>query len=298
MTKLKYKKYWEDADESISRSDLASADRDLQLEVMEIWFREKYEDPAERTPYESAEGGYIWIYGGPFSAQDELEEEFGGAIPNEIIQTLAEILTSECYEWTRTPTQEDYDDFTFDDIVQSSAFHDSFSGALTDIRTLLEIDISVATTNCLNKLLFINVITSLETYLSDAFIKTVMSDYTLIRRFVETTPEFKKDRVSVADIFKEMDEIKDRIQEYLIGVVWHNLDRVIPMYRDTLSVGFPEEIGVVFRAIHTRHDLVHRNGKNRKGQIINVSRADVLELISVAESLIGHLDRQLTSYVK
>lgn len=32
-----------------------------QMEYMEEWFRQRYEDPAQRTPYESAEGGYIWI---------------------------------------------------------------------------------------------------------------------------------------------------------------------------------------------------------------------------------------------
>jgi len=45
--------------------ELLNKDRDAQLETMEVWFRSMYEDPAERTPYESREGGYIevvWLF--------------------------------------------------------------------------------------------------------------------------------------------------------------------------------------------------------------------------------------------
>ncbi len=48
----------------VSGHALRAADRETQLEVMETWFRQHFEDAAERTPYESAEGGYIWIWGG------------------------------------------------------------------------------------------------------------------------------------------------------------------------------------------------------------------------------------------
>lgn len=54
---------------TISREDLKNADRDTQLGVMRTWFLQNYEDPAERTPYESREGGYIWIWGGPYEAR-------------------------------------------------------------------------------------------------------------------------------------------------------------------------------------------------------------------------------------
>jgi len=34
--------------------------------MMADWFLANFENPAECTPYESAEGGYQWIWGGPY----------------------------------------------------------------------------------------------------------------------------------------------------------------------------------------------------------------------------------------
>ncbi len=34
--------------------------REEQIETMRAWFLENFEDPVERTPYESREGGYIY----------------------------------------------------------------------------------------------------------------------------------------------------------------------------------------------------------------------------------------------
>jgi len=78
----------------------SASKRDRQLSAMEKWFRSIYEDPAERTPYESAEGGYIWIYGGPFDAKEVLDAQFAGKVSQELIDELAELLTGECGEWT------------------------------------------------------------------------------------------------------------------------------------------------------------------------------------------------------
>ena len=49
---------------TITATELRRAGRDTQLDVMRQWFDANYEDPVENTPYETAEGGYIYIWGG------------------------------------------------------------------------------------------------------------------------------------------------------------------------------------------------------------------------------------------
>jgi hypothetical protein len=46
------------------------------IEAMTSWFHAHYEDPVEHTPYCSAEGGYQYIFGGPYQAYDEIAGEF------------------------------------------------------------------------------------------------------------------------------------------------------------------------------------------------------------------------------
>jgi len=49
---------------------------DEMIEIMVKWFFENFEDPAEETPFESAEGGYQYIWGGPYDANEELQDAF------------------------------------------------------------------------------------------------------------------------------------------------------------------------------------------------------------------------------
>lgn len=65
------------------------------------------------------------------------------------------------------------------------------------------------------------------------------------------------------------------------------------MYRDTLGVAFSDELGDLNRAILTRHDIVHRNGKTKDDQDVVITKTDVAKLIHVASSLVRDIDAQL-----
>lgn len=286
--------YLRDSDHSIARSDIAACDRETQVEVMRTWFFQNFEDPVERTPYESREGGYIWIWGGPYEAQDELDSEFGGLIDDDVIDELANELNSICWEWGPTEKPGDYDEYLVDDIAEITEFFHNFSVAILDIRSLLQTEVSRPVKSCFFRLLYVNAITAMETYLSDAFINSVVPEPALMRRFVENSPEFKAEKISLSQIFKAADEIEAQVKSHLADVVWHNLSRVKPMYRDVLGVGFPDDIGDLMRAILKRHDIVHRNGKTKTGDEIPVTKEDVTTLIEEIEKFIQAVDRGLS----
>jgi hypothetical protein len=62
----------DDIEHGITPSELKRAGRDRQKEYMRYWFHRNFEDPAEETPYNTREGGYLYIWGGPYNAHDEL----------------------------------------------------------------------------------------------------------------------------------------------------------------------------------------------------------------------------------
>ncbi len=95
---------------SITRSAFRRMSREQKKEVMLEWFRANYEDPAERTPYESAEGGYQWIWGGPYDASEEIGGTFFDVAPEKLIQEVVDEVQSDgLFEWAPTPRQEDYE---------------------------------------------------------------------------------------------------------------------------------------------------------------------------------------------
>lgn len=61
------------------------------VEELVEWFFENYEDPANGVPYESAEGGYQYVFGGPYDAREALESRFPNVSPG-VLSRAVEII--------------------------------------------------------------------------------------------------------------------------------------------------------------------------------------------------------------
>lgn len=80
------------------------------LREMLDWFHANYEDPAVRTPYESREGGYQWIWGGPFDAREVLSDQYPEAADDLIERAVTRIEQDGITDWAPTERPGDYDD--------------------------------------------------------------------------------------------------------------------------------------------------------------------------------------------
>lgn len=100
-----------------------------RIDSLVEWFHENYEDPAHRVPHDSGEGGYQWIYGGPYDAKEELTGRFPEE-PEEIIEAAVEEIESDgLFDWAPVPKSEDYDEEPLD----SSDLED----IATDLKSLI-----------------------------------------------------------------------------------------------------------------------------------------------------------------
>ena len=135
------KQYCHFGEHLISEQEIGDLDEDEQMEAMRVWFGQNYEDPAERTPYESKEGGYIWIWGGPYDAREELYNEFSGLVSDELIEKIADELENECLEWTSVSTESDYDEYFVDDIADITEYRKIFNGGMDEIEELLKTNV-------------------------------------------------------------------------------------------------------------------------------------------------------------
>jgi hypothetical protein len=112
------------------------------VETIKEWFFDNFEDPAESTPYESAEGGYQYIWGGPHSAQDILYDAFSGFAPIEAIEeALAEIQVNG-FDWVpnskrRLPPEEDEDESLDSDLSQIRRIKFDISKEIDELQSIL-----------------------------------------------------------------------------------------------------------------------------------------------------------------
>jgi hypothetical protein len=104
--------------DGISQDDFRSLLHGGKMEVMRAWFHERYEDPANQTPHDN-EDGYIYAWGGPYDAREELEMEFGSLDAGAEIDQLVRELERQCLEWAPTDAYQEKPDE--DRIVEGAA---------------------------------------------------------------------------------------------------------------------------------------------------------------------------------
>lgn len=99
--------------------------RARKIEAMVHWFHENYEDPAAHTPYETREGGYQWIWGGPFDAREQIGDQFSDIAGEDVIEAAArEIEEDGLTEWAPKPSPADYEPH---DEQTSAAAHPNYN---------------------------------------------------------------------------------------------------------------------------------------------------------------------------
>ena len=259
--------------------DLLTAEN--QKKIMEHWFRERYEDPAESCPVES--GNYFYIWGGPHDAMEVLCEEFSDSVEASVIQELADELFGENPEWASIPTYED----TW--LAESTHSYHKFTSDMDNIKSLVDVEgVSAGELqDVLYRLLYANVVFALETYLSDNFKKRILSNSALMRSFVETTPKFKETKIYVSDVYQKLDGMEKYIKEYFLNFIWHRLNDVKKTYCETMKIEFPD-IKIMHKAVGMRHKIVHGSGDN-----VSITRDDVLRIIESATKFVENIDVQI-----
>jgi hypothetical protein len=273
-----------------SWQDFDKVDPAEQLDVMESWFRAHYEGPAERTPYESAEGGYIYIDGGPYDPAEVLYGEFAHRVSEEVISELADKLTSEMPDWARVPDEDFYEEQYWESLGANRDTLSTFRDATANIETIFA-SAPQEIADRLYALLFANAITSLETYLFDTFANTVLNNPALLRAFVEKTEEFQHRQVKFSDIFVHAETVPAMAKQFLGSMIWHNIGKVKRMYKETLAIDLGD-VAEVGRAVAVRHDIVHRNGRTIDGERIAIRLAEVRNVLRICRTPVETVEKQ------
>jgi hypothetical protein len=97
---------------SLPPDDFKGLEPDDAIALIRDWFFDNFEDPAHSTPYESAGGGYQYIWGGPYNTRDIVENVFADTASDELIETAIDEIELEGMEWVpssrrRLPPEED-----------------------------------------------------------------------------------------------------------------------------------------------------------------------------------------------
>jgi hypothetical protein len=100
-------------DQRFTPSQFRKLSRARKIEAMRQWFLSRYKDPQNETSFSGSDGGYQWVGGGPYDADEELQNEFGDLAEYEVIEAAVDRVQSEgTYEWA--PNRGHYSDDDYD----------------------------------------------------------------------------------------------------------------------------------------------------------------------------------------
>ncbi|NTB88354.1 hypothetical protein G6M36_25585 [Agrobacterium tumefaciens] len=107
--------YEDDDNEDGYVSSLLSSVTSGDAEEMREWFHANYEDPANSLPHSSADGGYQWINGGPYTTLEALQDEFDRTYSFEAIEAVAKSIEDEdgTYDWSPRDRKESSEERIF-----------------------------------------------------------------------------------------------------------------------------------------------------------------------------------------
>ncbi len=177
------------------------------------------------------------------------------------------------------------------DAIQSTTeFITVFDMEIDNLNNLNEKDLGdPALQNTLQRLIYAGVITCMEDYLSSTLINKVLGDDEVFKIFVRTCHGLKNQRFNLSELYLKLDKIRDIVKKELLDVIYHDLPKVKGMFEDTLGIEFPE-IGEIMKIVQNRHDMIHRNGKNKEGEEIELNQKAVKDVIDEVEIFVNSID--------
>lgn len=196
--------------------------------------------------------------------------------------------------WQADEIEEDYaDKDQLDAILANTEFYRTFLNEIKSLRTLNKLNVpDEKARKTLKRHLYVGTIACLETYLSDAFINTVLSNEIYLNSFFSSFKDFKDQKLAMNELLDFASKAKDIAKKAMLEVIYHNLPKVGRMYEATLNIVFPG-FSEIYKGVLIRHDLVHRNGKSKEGKEVIVEDKMVDELVSKVEDFVSEIDQQL-----
>lgn len=199
---------------------------------------------------------------------------YGGEVYVDEDAELLEVNEFSSEEDSNDPFDEDY----FDEHIKDT------------MKALKDVDgLPVDSKKLLYRVLYANIISSMEAFLCDTLIQRVLSNEDTKRHFVECFKDFSEEKIPISQVFQCINNLDSRIKMVLREIIFHNLPRVKNIYKTTLGVDLGNIQGLM-ECVGIRHDIVHRNGNDKNGNLRDITQSDVEDLAALVSELIHRIN--------
>lgn len=149
----------------------------------------------------------------------------------------------------------------------------------------------------IQRMIFAETISSMEAYLGDTLMAVALSFPRAMQRLAIKDKELSAEKVPLHMILANPNIVKDKIRTYLKGLLYHNLPKIEVIFKIALEVDiFPDETlkAQLLGYVKLRHDVVHRNGKDKDGNEHEFTAAWVMEAMESVRTFIQNVESSVS----
>ncbi|MEE1143425.1 MAG: HEPN domain-containing protein [Bacteroidales bacterium] len=189
-----------------------------------------------------------------------------------------------------------YDDYDYNTEV---GYYEDFKREIVEIYSILENSKNLIHKNSLHKMLYAHTITIMETYLSDTLIQKILSSKEIKRKFIENYTDYDTKKICFKDILSELEKLEKTIKTDLQELIYHNLGKIKPIYKAILDIEFgKDETSKIMQCVNKRHHIVHRNGKDKDNNPIQIYIEDVEDVLEKVYNFISNIEKQISPSIE
>lgn len=226
-----------------------------------------------------------------------MQQEFGDFASNAAIQTLSSNLDEISYSRSGKPDDDDLADY-WSDLIENGDPYFTLLSSLNDIEITAKRKRAKSDGRIIHRLLFANVVTSLETYLGDCFGKALSSNRAFLESFVFKSGHFQNVNIKLSEIFNRSKTIDAEVLKHVASHNWHRVGDSAKIYKQAFGVKFPEISKIIHNGIRDRHDIVHRNGKSPDGIEGSWGLAEIVALKGAVSVFATEIEEQIKKLPK
>lgn len=228
-----------------------------------------------------------------FSNNTILINQYFKIIKDVLVNKLQErILTEEVFKkaFQRTMCFSSHEEFQW--LYLRSKPLDIFSSQIERANKILNADYQDSLEDEIYIMLHGFLIATLENYLSNTFIKTVMSSDNLILEQASKDGKIKDKKFKIYDLVKGKDLLKQEVLQALQEMSFHNVETVIPMFKDILKCHL-QDLTWLKEAVEIRHDCAHRAGYTKDQKKIIIPKENLENLIENIVKFVREIQEQV-----
>ena len=180
-------------------------------------------------------------------------------------------------------------------ILHNKNCFETFLSDMGEIKLIIEENTS-RYQQTINRMLFVQIVTCLETYLSDTLIISIDKDRQKLERFVSSFNDYKSKSIPYNHLIEEYFNLRNKVIGTLKEIRYHNIPKVQSIYKNVFGIEFPE-VSEICKIIDLRHDLVHRNGKDKDGAVLTISKEMLLNTYSKVYEFVKTIEEEIESSI-